>query len=265
MLKKTLISAAVTASLFALSVPASADTLTNWFLDTNSSSNAGGLISVQDYLDLTGIAYVHNNFTSPSTFTFQEAGSFLVLTADGVTPLVPSITANFLGTGAGNTALQTLGFNSGTLSVFDSALNQIATFNLLTGSANLQANSTLPNGTVSIIFQATQMMSGYFFDSGMNDLSTLVTPGPDSLVLGFATTNVISRAGQTVPTSLTSAYNAAFNPDVTDPVVANNSTDLYLSNNGQYRLAVVPEPGMLGLLGIGLAALGFSARRGKKA
>lgn len=258
MIKKSLMSAALAASMLVLSAPASA-TLTNWYVDTDG---AGGnaAVAVQDYLDLNGRAYVHNTFTSATTFNFNEVGSFLTVLADGATPLSPLLTSQFVGSGSG-TLGGSLSFNAGgTLTVFSGA-TQIATFTLLEGSANLVANSTLPNGTVSLIFKATSLATGYFFDQYMNDLAAIAN-SPEGLVLGFATTNAISLP-QTVDASLVTAYNTAFNPDVTGPITPNGSTDLFLSNNGQFRMSV-PEPSTLSLFGLALVGFGFSARRKAK-
>lgn len=258
MMKKTLTSAALAASLFALSAPASAY-LTNWYVDTDG---AGGNapVFVADYLDLVGQAFVSNTFTGATTFNFNEVGRFTTSTADGGSvlggvDLLPVLTSRFVGTGSGTTG-GALTFAPGSMLEVYSGATNIASFSLLTGSANLLANSTLPNGTISLIFKAMSMSTDYFFDGFMNDLAPSV---PNGLTFGFATTNAIPL-NQNVASVLVSDYNAAFDPDIAGPVTPNGSTLLYISNNGQYRLAV-PEPSMLSLLGLALVGLGFSTRR----
>lgn len=265
MIKKSLISAAVAASLFALSSAASAapTPMSNWYIDTDGAGGNAPVL-VQNFLDLVGRAFVENTFTSATTFSFQEAGLFAAATADGGSGvgganLSPALTANFLATGTG-TAGGTLAFTpGGTLKVYSGATD-IADFSLLSGSANLFANSTLPNGTVSLIFQATAMNPGYFFNSSMQDLAAVVST-PEGLVLGMATTNVTSY-NSPIQTALISAYNAGFGTSLVS-ATGNGSTTLNLSNNGQFAMAV-PEPSMLSLLGLALVGFGFTTRRKSK-
>ncbi len=255
-LKTSLLALAASVALSAAG-SANAATLTNWYLDADGAAGSDAAVLVYDYIDLNGKAYVNNTFTSATTFTFNEAGSFLSNLVDSSTSINP-LKTEFTGTGTGDTTTAHVTFNSGTLKIFD-GLNQIAQFSLLSGDGQLQSGTVLPNGTFSLIFVATSLDAGYFFDSSMNDLSNNVA---DGLTFGFATTNAIYPVNPTPGerATLATIYNDAFAPDIVQ-VNSNGTTELLIGNNGQFRLSV-PEPGSLALIGLGL--LGFAGTRRRK-
>ncbi|WP_210544169.1 PEP-CTERM sorting domain-containing protein [Rhodoferax sp. PAMC 29310] len=262
--KKTLLGAALALGLSVAALPASA-TLTNWYIDTDGAGVVSDKVLVKDYLDLIGTAFVHNTFTGGGKFNFNEVGNFGVVSTDGGpfggnggVNLAPQLSSTFVGTGSGAIG-GALSFNTdGILEVFSGATN-IASFKLLNGSAILNTGGVLPNGTISFIFEATNILNGYFFDSAMVDLSAGVANG---LTFGFATTNAILQNVANVPGSLVTDYNAAFNTAL-GTVVNDGTNNLYVSNNGQFRLAV-PEPSMLSLMGLALVGIAAVRRRKSK-
>lgn len=262
-IKQTFASIALAAAISGTSVAQASDTLHNFYLNSAGTGFAGATL-VNDFIDLTGSAYVHNTFTNQSDFDFNEAARFIELTADGQTLLDPFLRATFTGTGTGSTTTQLLNFSTGgTLTLAEQDSTPFATFELSAGSANLVANSTLPQGTVSLIFTSQSLLPGYFFLGDGTDLSTVANA---NLLFGFSTTNALAAAnGTQVNGPLITLYNSAFNPDVTAPVFTNGVTDVQFSTNGQFRLAAVPVPAAFWLLGSGLAGLITLGKRKKLA
>lgn len=257
-------SVATLATVAALGMAGSANAafLTNWYLDADGASS-GSAVKVNEYVDLNGQAYINNKFSDATNFTFQEAGTFVSPFADSKpSKTLTGINSTFVGSGFGVVG-SGITFNAGGILDIFSGSTLIGTFNLLEGKGDLQGSSLVPNGTISLKFQASYMKSGYFFQDAAKtiDLAAKVSEG---FTYGFASTNASTLTdwdgdGGETDVALTSLYNTNFGPDITH-IANNGTTELVISNNGQFRLEI-PEPGSLALIGLALTGLGAFRRR----
>jgi len=258
-LKKLLTVTFVTlVTCFAINLGTAHAFLTNWYLDADGVGGVSST-SIKEYMDMTGNSRIANDF---NTGTFSETAVFKSMSHDGAknyTSGSPELTGYFTATGT----LTGTGFSftGGSLNIYSDAGNDygstngtygadngtlIGTFTLLNGGGFLDGNS-IPNGDITATFAATYLKSGYWFNSSLIDLSTL----PLGWTAGFATTGA----------SLLS------NPD-SDLIselgtVSGVPNSFYVSNNGQFRLNVVPEPATMLLFGMGVAGLATRLRNKK--
>ena len=257
--------------------------LNDWVFNPAGTGFTNGQV-VNEYLDVNGNAFIQLTPTGANSFSFTEHAVFNIVQADSNGQLFPvnfpggNITATFEAAGTG-TFGGAFSFSSGTIRLYQNPANgqygsttgfyganlgnEIAMFNVLAGGGgNVDASgSPTNNGQVTVLAKAEagDLDPGYFFRANGDDLSM-------DAILAFAFTNA-NTVGE--PTSRLVDEVACQYAGFTAACGGNFSNSpraFFVSNNGQFKLAEVPEPGSLAPFGIALLGAGVvSRKRAKKA
>jgi hypothetical protein len=265
-----------------------AQVLTDWRFNPNGGGFAAAQ-NIEEYLDVNGQSFIQLTPTGERSFNFVEHAVFNIVQADSNGQLFPlnytggNISALFEGFGQGTrgtgTTAGSFAFTGGSIRIFQNPANgqygsaagiyganlgnQIATFEVMAGGGgDVDASgSPLANGQVSVFARADagDLDPGYFFRGDGSDLAL-------ESILSFAFTNANPTTAKGLTPTLVSevaCQYAGFTGAGCNGTAYANAPGQYffVSNNGQFKLAEVPEPGSLALFGIAMLGAGFASRK----
>jgi hypothetical protein len=271
--------ACATAVAMSFAGAASAEVVLNdWVFNPNGGGFEAGQ-QINEYLDVNGNAFIELTPTGGNSFTFTEHAVFNIVQADSNGQLFPvnyaggNISATFEATGRGNFS-GAFTFTGGTIRMYQNPTNgqygstagvyganlgnEIASFNVLAGGGGEvdASGSPINNGQVSVLAQATQMDAGYFFRGNGDDLSL-----EDIMAFAFTNANTVGSPTGNLVSEVACQYAGFTGNGCNGSTYANTAGAFFVSNNGQFKLAEVPEPGSLALFGIAMLGAGFVSRK----
>ena len=258
-----------------------ATVLNNWVFNPTGGGFESGQ-RINEYLDVNGNAFIDLTSTGGTSFSFTEHAVFNIVQADSNGKLFPvnfpggNITATFVGNGTGSFSGD-FTFSGGTIRMYQNPTNnqyastegfyganlgtQIAEFNVMAGGGGSVDASGNPvtNGQVTVFASAAagSLDAGYFFRENGQDLST-----ESILAFAFTNANTVSDPDETLVDEVACQFAGFTGVGCNGDDYANVAGEhLFISNNGQFKLNEVPEPGSLALFGIAMLGAGVVARK----